>query len=202
MRVVARLYRSRADGVVDEGFGGQVIGGAVHVRNGGRGHRMLVRRRIIVERVGGEFGHARVLLDRKVRSVSASGRGFLISHGYRYPVISRFGRKEFRASGRVAEAVGIVFPLVEDDLLPRVRDEILIRERTADRYRGLECGRGFRIQRRQIGDDLVPFSRRKRRTRRRGLHGDDVRQCGEGHRNDGDGGSENRSCDGRTSDGL
>ena len=146
--VVTGLYRSRADGVVDEGLGSQVIGSAVHVRDGGCRHRVLVCRGIVMERVRAELGHARIFLYRKVRRVSSARRAFHVTHGHRYPVISRFGRKEFRASGRIAEAVGIVFPLVENDLLPRIRHEVLVGKRAADRYRSFECGGGFRIQRR------------------------------------------------------
>lgn len=202
MRIVSILDRSRSYGVVHEGFGGQVIRRPVHVRYGRGVHRVLVRRRIIMERVGGQLGRRRVFLDGKVRSVSASSSCLDVAHGYRHAVIPGLGRKEFGRSGRVTEAVGIVFPLVEYDLLPRVRHEVLIRKRTAYRYRRLQRGCRFRIERRQIGDDLVPFGRRQRGSRRSRLYGDDVRQRGERYRERGDRRGENRSRYGGTFRGI
>ncbi len=194
--IVSALDGSRSYGVVHVGFRRKVIRRPVHVRNGGGGHGMLVRRGIIMERVGGKFGRRGVFLNREVRRVSSAATALDVPNGYRHAVISGPRRKEFGRSGRVAKTVGIVFPLIENDLLPRIRHEVLVREGAAYRYRRLQRGCRFRIERRQIGDDFVPFGRGERRTRRSSLHRNDVRKRGERH---GDGGcrrGESRSCHG------
>lgn len=196
MGIVSALDGRSAVSVVHVDFGGQIVGRSVQVRNGGRGHRMLVRRYVIMQRVRGDFGDARVFLDGKVRGIASPGGGFGVSDGYGHPIVSGLRRKEFRTSGRIAETVRIVFPLVENDLLPRVRREGLVRGRTAYRYRGPKRRRRLRIERGQIGNDLVPFSGGNRRSVRGRLHRHEIGERGESHGYRCGGRGENRSCEG------
>lgn len=103
MRMVAALYYGGADSVVRMRLGCEIIGCAVQVRYGRRGHGMLVRAHVIDQRVRAYFGGRRIFLDGEIRGIPSGSGCRRVSVGNRNSVETGFRRLEFRTARRYAE---------------------------------------------------------------------------------------------------
>lgn len=123
MRIVPMLDGRRSVSIVHERFRRKVVGCAVQVRNGRCGHGMLVGRRVVMERISGEFRRRAVFLYGEIGRISSGSAALKVAHGHRYPIVSGLRGEELRISRDVAKRVGIVPTLIEHDLLPGIRRE-------------------------------------------------------------------------------